>query len=717
MAEPATPELDFCVITPSYNQGAFIERTIRSVLDQDLDGLDYVVIDGGSDDGTVDVLRRFDGRLRWVSEPDGGQADAVNKGLARTGAELIGWLNSDDVYYRGALARVRAFFADHPEVDVVYGDAHHIDEADAVIESYGVEPWDPERLFEVCFLCQPAVFFRRRAVERCGALDASLDYCLDYEYWLRLASHGMRFAYLGEVLAGSRLYAANKTLGRRLEVHAEINDVMRRIRGRVPDRWLSNYAHAVLERRGWKRESGPRRFAAAVSLLAWLAALRWNRRVPRSLARTTWGWIRGSLGARPAAPPSTPPGRRNGRAKGFRIGFDVSQTGTEKAGCGYEADSLIQALAAVDERNEYLLYPTFGGDYWDPGGPDATRRIERPGFRRGLAHPSHLAAREFWRAPPADLEARLGHPHIVHAHNYFCPTGLREARLVYTVHDLCFLIRPEWTTEENRQICFEGVFHASLYADLVVADSESTRRHFLETFPHYPEERTAVAHLASRFSDASPAERPRSLSRVEAGRYFLTVGTLEPRKNQRRLLEAYAAYARSAGDPLPLVMAGGRGWLMEDFERRIEELGLAGHVHHLGYVGEASLVWLYRSCFAFLYPSLFEGYGLPVVEALSQGAAVLTSRVTSLPEVAGDAALLVDPADVDDIGRGIELLARDDELRAGLKAKARPQASRFSWPKTAEKVLSCYERVIEMGKYSPVQPSAEKSPPPQRGEP
>jgi Predicted glycosyltransferases len=280
------------IITPSFNQGEFIERTLRSVSTQSGAEIEHVIFDGGSTDNTVAVLRAFSPPVRWVSEPDRGQTDAVNKGLAATDGEIIGWLNSDDVYYPGAVRSVLEFFQRHPDVDVVYGMADHIDKQDVPFESYPTEPWSHERLVETCFICQPALFFRRRVVERCGLLDASLQYCMDYEYWLRLAQAGVRFAYLERKLAGSRLYQENKTLGSAVKVHREINDMFLRTRGRVPDRWLFNYAHKLVERR-ISREEQPRRFVLSIGVEALKASLHWNRGISRSML---WAMVRMGLG-------------------------------------------------------------------------------------------------------------------------------------------------------------------------------------------------------------------------------------------------------------------------------------------------------------------------------------------------------------------------------------------------------------------------------------
>ncbi|MGI9145259.1 MAG: glycosyltransferase family 4 protein [Chloroflexota bacterium] len=380
----------------------------------------------------------------------------------------------------------------------------------------------------------------------------------------------------------------------------------------------------------------------------------------------------------------------------MRVGFDISQTGRFKAGCGYFADSLAREMIAAHHENTYILYPTFGYGYWDPDWQTSTLQLpEQPNVVRGPGQTSFGQLEAFWSDPPADFEARLGSPDIVHSNNFFCPPRLRRARLVYTLHDLAFATHPEWTTEANWHTCFSGVFEASLYADHILAVSNYTRRQFLEMFPYFPEARISVVYEASRFAGPTASAAPHGLVHLQPREFWLAVGTTEPRKNHLRLLAAYARLRATHSATYPLVLVGGAGWMMDDLGARIESLGLVGHVQRLGYVDDLALQWLYQNCTAFCYPSLLEGFGLPVVEAMSLGAAVLTSSVTSLPEVVGDAGVLVDPFDVDAICAGMRLLAEDATRLARLRADALRRARQFSWRSAAAQVIDLYRALLE----------------------
>jgi glycosyltransferase involved in cell wall biosynthesis len=382
---------------------------------------------------------------------------------------------------------------------------------------------------------------------------------------------------------------------------------------------------------------------------------------------------------------------------GFVVGFDVSQTGHFKAGCGYVADSLMRQLAQLDHENQYLLYPTFGDGVWDARWPGATLQIHQDNVRRGLGHYSAADLEAFWHQPGIDLDAELGNPDVVHSNNFFCPPNLRHARLVYTLHDLAFVDHPEWTTEDNRVTCFTGVLAASVHADHVIAVSNATRDHFLRVFPHYPADRISVVHEASRFADGSTlSRRPAALKSMATSGFWLSVGTLEPRKNYGRLLRAYARHvAQSESAALPLVIAGGKGWLVDALERQIDELSLRGRVLLLGYVDNAELAWLYDHCFAFVYVSTFEGFGLPVVEAMSFGAAVLVGNTTSLPEIVGSAGIMVDPLDHNQIAEAMQRIATDPAYRSLLQSASLEQAKQFSWSTAATQVLNVYRAVLD----------------------
>ncbi len=293
MTQPGNTPPAISIVTPSFNQGKYIRRTIESVLSQGV-ALEFIIMDGGSTDATTDILREYGSALQWVSEPDKGQADGVNKGILAANAELIGWLNSDDIYYPGALKTVLDFFDQHPEVDAVYGDAHHIDEQDNILEAYYTEDWNLQRLFDVCFICQPALFFRKRLIAAHGLLDITYNTCMDYELWVRWGLKGARFHHLPVTLAGSRLYPQNKTLRNREKVHREINDMLKHHLGHVPERWLHNYGYAVGDTLKIDRARALR-FSLVATACTWYASLRWNGRLPGSLVRPTCAWVRGNF--------------------------------------------------------------------------------------------------------------------------------------------------------------------------------------------------------------------------------------------------------------------------------------------------------------------------------------------------------------------------------------------------------------------------------------
>jgi glycosyltransferase involved in cell wall biosynthesis len=232
------------VIVPSYNQACYLAATLDSLQAQNYPDLEVKIYDGSSTDGSVDVLRNHPSAFWWISEPDGGQAAAINRGLIEASGDVLAFLNSDDIYYPGALTTVADYFERHPDCLAVYGRANHLNADGTVMEPYPTEPWDYPRLQETCFLCQPAVFWRREMIERFGLLDDRLQFALDYEYWLRVGKYAP-FHYLKDrLLAGSRLHADTKTLSQRIKVHREILSVVIRHGGSqaAVQRWLQHLA-------------------------------------------------------------------------------------------------------------------------------------------------------------------------------------------------------------------------------------------------------------------------------------------------------------------------------------------------------------------------------------------------------------------------------------------------------------------------------------------
>lgn len=229
------------IITPSYNQGQFIRETIESVLNQDYPNFEYIVMDGESSDNTVDILKSYGNRLKWVSEKDKGQGDAVNKGIRMAKGSIIGWLNSDDTYLEGAISRAVKYLTERPAIGMVYGDAYFTTKSGELMGKYPTMVFDRERLASNCFICQPAGFFRRDVAINAGLIDIKYQCSMDYEFWMRMAKTS-RISYMPELLATSRMYDENKSLARKEEVFSECCEATKKHYGYVPVSWCEGYA-------------------------------------------------------------------------------------------------------------------------------------------------------------------------------------------------------------------------------------------------------------------------------------------------------------------------------------------------------------------------------------------------------------------------------------------------------------------------------------------
>ena len=242
------------VVTPAYHMARFIGATIESVIGQDYPNIEYIIMDGGSTDGTLDVIRRYEHltlpnvAFRWFSGPDAGTADAINKGFARAQGSVVAYLNADDTYTSGAIRSAVQALVANPAAQAVYGEANWVGEDGAVLGRYPTKVFDPALLPMECFICQPASFIRREALSLVGALDASLHYAYDYEFWMRLA-RGHSLVKVNQVLATSRMHSRSKTFLHRRGVLRENIAVLKRHYGYAPFKHILAYSAHILDGR------------------------------------------------------------------------------------------------------------------------------------------------------------------------------------------------------------------------------------------------------------------------------------------------------------------------------------------------------------------------------------------------------------------------------------------------------------------------------------
>jgi glycosyltransferase involved in cell wall biosynthesis len=379
----------------------------------------------------------------------------------------------------------------------------------------------------------------------------------------------------------------------------------------------------------------------------------------------------------------------------MRIGIDISRTVEESTGVGYYAKHLVRALARIDPENDYLLYGIFYDCY-----PEGWKKAAIPrslNFRLHQKYSLSWLVRKRWENAGRHKEKLLGGIDLLHSTAYTMPL-LPRLPVIVTIHDLSFFVYPQHHTEANYQFVTRNVHQAARRASFIIADSESTKRDIMR-FLHVPEERIEVIYLAA--GDGFDEKRyPETIAQIKnkyriKKPYFFAVGSIEPRKNLTSALISFKALTETKKIDYQFVVAGGKGWKNEAFFQVSRKLSLGEHLVLTGYVPEEDLPALYQGAEVFVYPSLYEGFGLPVLEAMSSGTPVITSNASSLPEAAGDAALLVNPKETFDLYKAMEALVMDPALRAELKEKGLKQSKKFTWEKTALETLEIYRKVFE----------------------
>jgi glycosyltransferase involved in cell wall biosynthesis len=316
----------------------------------------------------------------------------------------------------------------------------------------------------------------------------------------------------------------------------------------------------------------------------------------------------------------------------------------------------------------------------------------------------HPLRRILWEQTALPLLARRAQLDLLHGAVNVNPT-LAPCPSIVTVHDLSFMRYPQAFPPMQRAYLQSQVRRSVRAARRVIAISQATKEDVVGLFG-IPPGRVDVVHngVDASFCPAPP-EQVEAFRRQQGlpERYILHLGTLEPRKNLVRLVQAFAQVrSHDAGQPpIKLVLAGGKGWDYEAIFAEVSRLGLAQEVLFPGYVADEELAWWYRAATLFVYPSLLEGFGLPVLEAMACGAPTVTSNLSSLPEVAGDAALLVEPTSVDALATALLCLLRDTALTDELRARGLRQAARFPWSRTAQETAAVYRRALGLAGAAP----------------
>ncbi len=375
----------------------------------------------------------------------------------------------------------------------------------------------------------------------------------------------------------------------------------------------------------------------------------------------------------------------------MRIAIDYTAAIRQGAGIGAYVRNLVTAMLAQDTSNQYTLL-TSGRSTKERPFPE----VENVRGRNLLIPDRYLNILWYrWRVPFSPT-LFSGPTDIYHGTNFVLPPLGKKVRKVVNIHDLAFLEHPEYAVPSLAAYLRKVVPEAMNAADTVATLSDDASRTLMEHF-QTPREKLVVippgvGKAFHRITDPIILDATRHKFALK-NPLVLAVGTLEPRKNHIGLIKAFYQAQKKKDGPAMLAIAGGQGWLYEETKRIVDELKLGKKVRFLGRVSDLELVTLYSIADVFAFPSFFEGFGMPPLEAMACGTPVITSNVSSLPEFATDAAFLVNPENTDEIAQAITRLLEDERLRQKLQEKGYQRAKQYTWERSAKKMLYVYQQL------------------------
>ncbi len=376
----------------------------------------------------------------------------------------------------------------------------------------------------------------------------------------------------------------------------------------------------------------------------------------------------------------------------MKIAIDVRTINKPRSGVGYYVTNLVEQLRVIDQENNYCLISNDNGL--------GAHLTESPNFNHChtvISNENHMIG-DLWENTylPRSLKSRG--IDVFHGPAFMIPLYKRDLKTVATIHDIVAYILPRTIPMKYSLYMKALIGQVVKRADRIISVSESTKRDLVRWLGAPEGKITVVPQgVGKEFHPALPDDNGGELVREKfgiRGDYLLFVGNLEPRKNLIRIMHAFEMARDRAGRDLQLVICGKKGWLYDDILAAYQRIRRDSEIILTNYVNEADRLRLYQNARTFLFPTLYEGFGMPVLEAMACGAPVITSNVSSFPEICGDAALLVDPYDVKGIADAILALEESPDLRASLREKGLERAAQYTWRDTAAGTLDVYRSVM-----------------------